>query len=133
MDDPIAKLHWWKWRICWVNFKLKCSIPFLNGRSWDARLRWNTLYMPVHDFCFNISNAQKSHGLRSDESGGWDTHSIPVALIFAVTFGYREIWQYPSVPGRWAPFREVPLWEGGSSLVQGLWREEKESIGQCTK
>jgi hypothetical protein len=53
-------------------------------------------------FCFNISNAQKSHGFRSDESGGWDTHSIPVALIFAATFGYSEIWQYPSVPGRWA-------------------------------
>jgi hypothetical protein len=28
MDDPMVKLYWWKWWICWVMFKLKCSIPF---------------------------------------------------------------------------------------------------------
>jgi hypothetical protein len=27
MDDPIVKMYWCKWRICWVMFKLKCSIP----------------------------------------------------------------------------------------------------------
>jgi hypothetical protein len=43
MSDPIAKQYWWKWWICWVMFKLKCSIPFLNGKSWDTRLRWKTL------------------------------------------------------------------------------------------
>jgi hypothetical protein len=28
IDDPIAKMYWSKWWICWVIFKLKCSIPF---------------------------------------------------------------------------------------------------------
>jgi hypothetical protein len=43
MDDPIAKMYWWKWWICWVMFKLKSSILFLNGRSWDTTFRGNTL------------------------------------------------------------------------------------------
>jgi hypothetical protein len=48
-----CKMYWWKWWICWVMFKPKCSITFLNSRSWDATLRRNTL--TIHDNSWEVT------------------------------------------------------------------------------